>query len=176
MARKVSAGGGRAQLGASPESPLPVRSNPDVFGEDLTALAEEVFGAGLAGFGNSAIVHPVVSQVVPASAQGGVVGKVVNIGTTAGTVWLLSEATRMFNVQLANRFRRGGAFLVGLTTLASFIPGFSGSVSFNVPGVSQIGAAKKDTSKVSATAQLPAGAQYQTSPGKSVSPSLSVGV
>ncbi len=159
------------------EKALPVRSNPDVFGEDLTDLAEEVFGAGLAGFGNSAIVHPVLSQVVPLSAQSGAMGKLVNIGTTAGTVWLLDMATRMFNVGLANKFRKGGAFLVGLTAMASFIPGFSGSVSFNVPGVSQIAAPSANKAKtVSASSQLPAGAQYQVSPGKGVSPALQVGV
>lgn len=167
MARKLS----------TVESSPPIRSNPDVFGEGLTELAEEVFGAGIAGFGNAAIVHPVVAQVVPGAAQSGAMGKLVNIGTTGLSVWLLAEATRMFNASLAARFRKGGAFLVGLTAMASFVPGFSGNVMFSVPGVSQLGAPKTDTSKASAaTPQLAAGAQYQVSPGKGVSPSLQVGV
>jgi hypothetical protein len=103
----------------------PERSNPDLFGEDLTPLAFEALGVGLAAFGNDKIVKPIVSQVMPGSMNSGMAGKLVDAGTTGLTGWAINEGVGMANKPIGNRIRRGGVLLAVAKVISAVVPGFS---------------------------------------------------
>ncbi len=127
MARKVS---------PSLSEPTPVvRSNPDLFGEDLVPLAWEAVGAGMAEFADSKIAAPVVAQLVPGAA-GGSTAKLVDALTTAGSGWVIGEGVGMVSRVVGNRIRRGGVLLGLAKVMSAFIPGFALTASFpSIPGV-----------------------------------------
>lgn len=114
-------------------------SNPELFGEDVGALAWQAVGVGLTAYLNDRITRPLVQRFVPhVPSADSVTGKLVDAGTTGVTGWAAGEAASMVDRPIGRRIRQGGILLAVAKAISAFIPGFSLSGSLPLPGNFQL--------------------------------------
>ena len=98
------------------------RSNPEIFGEDVMALAFQGLGIGVAGLGNDKVVAPFVKGLVPAGND--TVSKLVDAVTTGATAFLVGEGVGMVDRKIGNDMKEGGMILAVARGITAFIPGY----------------------------------------------------
>lgn len=106
--------------------------NPDVFGEDLAALAWEAIGVGVAEVGDQRFAAPIIGTFVPLDSTS-VAGKLLDAVTTGITAWIAGAVVNLVDRPIGRRIRRGGLLLATAKGISAFIPGVSLSGSIPVP-------------------------------------------
>lgn len=100
-------------------------SNPNILGEDVMSLVVEGLGVGGAALLNDRVASPLISPLIPI-AQGGVVGKIVDAGTTVLSAWGGGEVVSMiFGRANGHLVRRGGLLLAIAKAVGAVVPGYS---------------------------------------------------
>lgn len=107
------------------------RSNPDIFGEDVTGLLVTAGGAALTAAGNDKVVAPMIKGIVPGIYGSEFMAKLVDAGTTAGTAFVVGEVVGLIDRRQARRARYGGLIIAAGKALSSVLPGFG--LSANLP-------------------------------------------
>lgn len=115
--------------------PKAVRSNPDVFGEDVVRIGAMALGLGATAFVNDKVVHPIVIQLAPKLGSGQT-GKLVDAGTTAVSAWGVGEVVGLVDRKIGRDAKIGGLILSGGKVISIPFKGFSISANFPaIPGI-----------------------------------------
>lgn len=137
------------------------KSNPALFGEDMTGLAAEAVGVGITAVAHDKITKPLALAVMPGVLSTGLVGKLVDAALTTVTGYLASEAVGLVAHNLARPVKRGAMVLAvgkALTAPIGGPPLLAGSLPFQIPSFS----IPSLTSGTASAPALPAGTAYQT--------------
>jgi hypothetical protein len=142
---------------------------PKVLGEDAVDLAVKASGLALTQFVNQQFAAPITRNVF--KNQAGIMGKAVDVGTTALSAVVAGEGVGLVNRGWGRDIRFGGLLLTAGKALGTVIPGFSlGTPTlpaafgrFGLPGATPAGPAVAPAAAAAAgavpVAALPPGGQ-----------------
>jgi len=112
----------------------PVVSNPRLLGQDVEELAWLGLGAGVTAVGNDRFVAPLLKTAAPTLGGNGMMGKILDVATTAASAWGVGKLVSTFSANVGKDMFKGGMVLAVMKAIGVIVPGVTFTAGVPIPG------------------------------------------